>query len=93
MHSYDFDKANPMVLEIAQLFGLSLDSLRKMEPEQRQKLMQDIIQNRIEEGLRIVEKGREEETMTRSTMNEAQENHFEWLGLRTKYTELRPIFE
>lgn len=54
MHSYDLDKANPVVLEIAQLFGLNLDSIRKMEPEQRQKLMQDIIQSRIEEGLKIV---------------------------------------
>lgn len=92
MHSYDFDKNIPVVLEIAQMFNLNLDSIRKMEPEQRQKLMQNIIQSKIEEGLKIVEKGKEEETMTRSTINEGQENHFEWLGLKTKYTELRPIF-
>lgn len=89
LHNYDFDHNNPTVTQIAHLFHLDLDAFKRMDPARRPQQLREVLQARIEEGTRVVEGGREE------TAGEAgqQENHFEWLGLRTKYTQLRPIFE
>jgi hypothetical protein len=93
LHNYDFDKANPIVKEIAQLFRINLESIGKMEPAQRQKMLQQVLQDRIEESMRVVERKGEEDAVGKSVLGQTeQENHFEWLGLRTKYTQLRPIF-
>jgi hypothetical protein len=61
LNNYEFDKANPIVLEIIQLFNINLDSLKKLEPKEREKMLQEMLQSRIEESIKIVDKGKPED--------------------------------
>jgi hypothetical protein len=46
----------------------------------------------VQESLRVMEKKNEEDSLKNPERKEKPNNHFEWLGVDTQYTELRPIF-
>jgi hypothetical protein len=93
LHNYDFDRANPIVDEIAQIFGIRIDTIKQLPPKERKELLEGKIQGKIEEGIRIVDKMSNNHEARASTKSIHEENnHFEWLGVKSKYTELRPIF-
>lgn len=52
--NYDFDKANPTAIQIAHIFNINLDSIKRMEPAQRQKYLQEMMMAKIEETTRII---------------------------------------
>lgn len=69
-----------------------------MSEEERERFVTEKIQAQVEESVKIVDRMAEDELWkcknNGSTAKDAiKSKHFEWLGVQTKYTKLRPIFE
>jgi len=77
------------------LFSIDLDNLKKMDARGRKTYIENKIQGKIEEQIRIVDRIASNHEQVKSSHKSIQHesNHFEWLGVDSKYTQLRPIFE
>lgn len=66
---------------------MQLEAVAKVAPDKRLRLLNQKIQEQIEISLKSSE-GRLNEPE-----NTKMEGHFEWLGINTPYSQLKPIFQ
>lgn len=66
-----------------------------MNPKERETFLYEKIYNKVEENIKVIDKMTEEGHPGRNSKKSIVEdkNHFEWLGVTSKYSQLRPIFE
>ena len=78
------------------MFSINLETIAKLDPKERKEFLDAKLQSKIEESIRIVDKMKNNHLDQARGSNKSihdDNNHFEWLGVTNKYTQLRPIFE